>query len=132
MSTGLNETWRKGVALSLSVMILFALLFAGAAQAGSSSCLPAANGITAGLTGADAPTVSAADDMHKQAPSSHGKIACCSFTCAPGFVVTSGIGDMAVLHRHETLPLSDQSPDTLAGNGLERPPRSILIDYRHA
>lgn len=132
MSTGLNETWRRGVALSLSVMILFALLFAGAAQAGSSSCLPAANGITAGLTGPDATTVSAADDAHKQASSSHGKVACCSFTCAPGFIATSGTGATAALHRHETLPLSDQSPETLAGDGLKRPPRSGLIDYRHA
>jgi len=132
MSSGLNETWRRGVALSLSVMILFALLLAGAAQAGSSSCLPAANGITAGFTGPDAFMINAADEVHKQAPSSHGKIACCSFTCAPGFVVTSGTGDMAVLPRHETLPLSDQTPDTLAGDGLKRPPRSSLIDYRHA
>ncbi|MBK1870729.1 hypothetical protein [Taklimakanibacter albus] len=120
------------MALSLSVMILFALLFAGAAQAGSSSCLSAANVITAGFAGPDTPTVSAADDLHKQAPSSHGKIACCSFTCAPGFIVTSSTGDMAVLHRHETLPLSEQSPDTLAGNGLERPPRPSLINDRHA
>lgn len=132
MSPGLTETWRRGMALSLSVMILLALLFAGAAQAGSSSCLPAANGIAAGFTGLDSPMVSAADDAHKQAASSHGKIACCSFTCAPGFIVTSGSGHMTVLHRHETPPLSEQSPDTLAGNGLERPPRSSHIDNRHA
>lgn len=132
MSTGLTETWRRGVVLSLSVMILFALLFAGAAQAGSSSCLPAANTIAAGFTGPDAATVSAPDDMHKQAPSSHGKISCCSFTCAPGFIVASGIGDMAVPHRQETLSRSDQSPDTLARDGLKRPPRPLLIDYRHA
>lgn len=132
MSTGLTETWRRGVALSLSVMILFALLFAGAAQAGSSSCLPTANAITAGFTGPHTPTVSAPDDMHKQAPSSHGKITCCSFTCAPGFIATSGIGDLAVPYRQETLSLSDQSPDTLARDRLKRPPRPRLIDYRHA
>lgn len=131
MSTGLTETWRRGVILSLSVLILFALLFAGAAQAVSSSCLPAANAITAGFT-PDVSTVSAPDDMHKQAPSSHGKITCCSFTCAPGFIVASGIGDMAVPHRLETLSLSDQSPDTLARDRLKRPPRPLPIDYRRA
>lgn len=126
MSTGLNETWRRGVALSLSIMILLALLFAGAAQAGSSSCLQAANEVTAGLS------VSAADDLHKQAPSSYGKSACCSFTCAPAFIMASGTGDLALLDRREALSLSEQSPDTLTGDGLKRPPRSFLIDYRHA
>lgn len=132
MSTGLHETWRGWVALPLSVMILFALLFAGAAQAGSSSCISAASGFTVDFAATGMSMVNADDELHKQAPSSRGKTACCSFTCAAGFVTANAADDMAALHRQETLILSDQSPDTLAGDGLKRPPRSILTDDRHA
>lgn len=130
MSTGLHETWRRWAALPLSAMLLLALLFAGAAQAGSSSCIPAANGIT--LDYANTDMAKAGDELHKQAPSSHGKTACCSFTCAAGFVTANATDEMAQLHRPEILILADQSPDTLAGDGPKRPPRSILTDDRHA
>jgi hypothetical protein len=132
MSTGLHETWRGWVALPLSIMILFVLLFAGAAQAGSSSWISAATRIAVDFAGPDMATAGAEEELHKQAPSSHGKTTCCSFACAPAFLATNGAGDMLPHHRHETLILSDQPPDTLAGDGLKRPPRPILTDYRHA
>lgn len=132
MSTGLHETWRGWVALPLSIMILFALLFAGTAQAGTSSCIPATSRTAIDHASAHPSTVNADDELHKQVPASHGKTACCSFTCAPGLAAMGNAGDLSILHRQETLILSDQSPDTLADDGLKRPPRPILSDYRHA
>lgn len=126
-----QESWRRWVAIPLSIMILFALLFAGAAQAGSSSCTSAAAAAIADITGHDGPLLDADDDVPKQ-NRSHATLTCCSFACVPSLIAAGIVGEEPALRRHQSLVLSGQSPDTLASEGLKRPPRSILTDYRHA
>ncbi|QIG49028.1 hypothetical protein G5V57_15660 [Nordella sp. HKS 07] len=125
-----QKSWRRWVAIPLSIMILFALLFAGAAQAGSSSCASTAAAI-ADLTGHDGPMLGAGDDLSKQTPFNAMR-SCCSFTCVASFIVTGSADEPPAARRHQSSVLSDQWPETLAGEGLKRPPRSILTDNGHA
>jgi len=117
--------------MPLSIMLLFALLFAGTAQAGSSSCTSASTAAMADLTGHDGPMLGAGDDLSKQTPF-HATRSCCSFTCVASFIVTGSADEPPAARRHQSRVLSDQWPETLAGEGLKRPPRSILTDNRHA
>lgn len=126
-----QESWRRWVAIPLSIMILFALLFAGAAQAGSASCTPVAAAAMVDHAGHNGPRLDVGNDPSKQVRT-HAALACCSFTCVTGFTMAGNAADSPAARRHQALVLSDQWPETLASEGLKRPPRPILTDNRHA
>ncbi len=127
------KSLRRLLTIPLSVMILFAFVIASA-QAATSSCQSARSAIGK-IEARDAIVTANPDGDHGALPDRapvQAKLDCCSFSCPTGFMAVESPSALLVLQRQAVAALSDQSPETLAGDGLKRPPKSILTASRHA